>query len=104
TGELRVFPGAASGYTFTIGSDASYTVVGTLELSGRDLYLLSGTMTSLQSGEAKDFFTNRTGRFVVERVAPGDYILRVNGFEEVAQITVDESENTYVDFGKLELR
>ncbi|MEQ9506072.1 MAG: fimbria/pilus outer membrane usher protein [Hyphomonas sp.] len=100
-GQFDVFPGAGAGYNFTIGSDAAYTVVGTLVTQGADLYLSTGTLTSLKSGEAQSFFTNRNGRFVVERVAPGVYELRVNGIEGSTRVTVNESEEAYVDLGNI---
>jgi outer membrane usher protein len=103
-GKFEVLPGSGSGYNFTVGSAASYTVVGILATEGRDLYLTSGTLTSLETGEATAFFTNRAGRFVVERVAPGDYVLRINGVEAAASISVLESEVTYVDVGNIVLR
>ena len=103
-GKFEVLPGSGSGYNFTVGSAASYTVVGVLAMEGRDLYLTSGTLTSLETGEATAFFTNRTGRFVVERVAPGEYSLRINGVDATASISVLESEVTYVDVGNIVLR
>jgi len=102
--EFKLLPGAGSGYNFTVGSDASLTIIGTLVTEGRDLYLTSGTLTSLKTGEAKAFFTNRTGRFVVERVAPGSYELRLNDGEEVTVITISESEDAYVDLGTISVR
>ncbi len=103
-GEFEVLPGAGSGYNFTVGSAASYTVVGVLAMEGRDLYLKSGTLTSLDTGETTAFFTNRTGRFVVERISPGEYSLKITGVEAAATISVLESEVTYVDLGNIVLR
>lgn len=103
-GKFEILPGSGSGYNFTIGSAASYTVVGILAMEGRDLFLTSGTLTSLTTGEATAFFTNRAGRFVAERVAPGDYVLRINGVEATASISISESEVTYVDVGNIVLR
>ena len=96
-----MLPGAGSGYNFLIGSAASYTVVGVLASDTRDLYLSSGTLTSLESGEAYSFFTNRTGRFVVERIEPGEYLLRLNGDETSVNLVISESEESYVDLGKI---
>ncbi|ABI76841.1 fimbrial usher protein [Hyphomonas neptunium ATCC 15444] len=96
-----VMPGSGSGYNIVIGSDASYTIVGTLVSETRDLYLSTGTLTSQESGEAYAFFTNRTGRFVLERIAPGDYELRLDGDDFAVNLKITESEESYVDLGNI---
>lgn len=72
-GELRVFPGNLAGYKFTLGSDASNTVLGkALWPDKSPLNLKSGKLHS-DDGDEFTVFTNRTGRFVAEKVKFGKY-------------------------------
>ena len=73
-GELRVYPGNLAGYNFTLGSDAANTVLGkALWPDKSPLNLKSGKLRSADSGEEFTVFTNRTGRFVAEKVKFGKY-------------------------------
>lgn len=103
SGRFEILPGAASGYSFTVGSDASYTLVGTLLLDGEQLTLLSGMLVPEDGGDALPFFTNRAGRFVVERVSPGRYSLKANGIDGSAMLEIKSEDDPYVDIGQIEL-
>jgi len=72
-GELRVYPGNLAGYKFTLGSDAANTVLGkALWPDKSPLNLKSGKLRS-DDGDEFTVFTNRTGRFVAEKVKFGKY-------------------------------
>ncbi|WP_159437687.1 fimbria/pilus outer membrane usher protein [Ferrimonas marina] len=74
-GGYLLTPGTLTGHTIQVGSDASKTVIGTLLTP-------AGEPVSLRQGIASNgereirFFTNRGGRFVLEGVAPGDYLIQ----------------------------
>jgi len=106
SGTLNVFPSYGAGYRLQIGSDASRIAVGTLVGADGPLVLASGTIEGGGPGsgaakiEPRPFFTNRTGRFVADRLAPGPYRIMINGVE-VAQFSIPESSEGVVDVGVL---
>lgn len=71
-------PHYRSGYHFEVGSDASLAAVGTAQLpDGTPLTLVAG---ELRADDGRPFtpaktFTNRTGRFSVQGLAPGRYAI-----------------------------
>lgn len=85
-GQYQLFPGAASGYLVQVGSDASRVVLGTLlDPDGKPAALLGGTVSSLDDESFKPIsvFTNRSGRFVAEGLAPGRYQILLGGEDGV---------------------
>ena len=68
-----------------------------------DLYLASGSLVPSLGGEARKFFTNRSGRFVVERVKPGTYSLTIDGIDKSATVAVEEEDDALVDLGIITL-
>lgn len=100
-GVIDVFPGAGAGYAFTIGSDASRTVIGFLNgPDGAPVSLAVGVLTADSGDEAlnRQFFTNQSGRFVADKVAPGAYTLVLNG-AAIGAITVPDDGDPLVDVG-----
>lgn len=92
-GEIQLFPGHLAGYEVMLGSDAANTVIGSLFWpDGTPLVLTSGKVIS-DSGTESIVFTNRTGRFVAEKLAYGSYQLRFgeNDNEFSGQFEVAES-------------
>ena len=87
-GAYSVAGGAATGHHYMVGSDLSYTVLGVLvDDKGEPLSLARGEIVALQtpsnaqqaSGNQPQryrFFTNRSGRFVVEGIGVGRYQVR----------------------------
>ncbi|BDM65244.1 hypothetical protein NFHSH190041_26960 [Shewanella sp. NFH-SH190041] len=70
-GQLSLTPGALTGHSVTIGSDATLTVVGTLlQEDGHPVALLRGVANC--GDDSQLFFTNKGGRFVLEGVPPGE--------------------------------
>ncbi len=76
SGEVRLYPGNFSGYKYTLGSDAANTVLGkALWPDKSPLHLKSGKLYPENGGEEVVVFTNRTGRFVAEKVRFGKYTM-----------------------------
>lgn len=104
SGLINTFPGFGSGYRLTIGSDASRTALGVLQRNGAPLALVGGTVERIGAGggktEPRSFFTNRAGRFVADRLAPGRYRLMVGG-EAVGEFEIPANKEGVVDVGKI---
>lgn len=104
-GRIDVVPGAASGYAMQIGSAASNTVLGRIvNTNGEGAALLGGILKPISGDEAVEtpFFTNRTGRLVAQRVAPGRYQVMVFGSDApIAVIEVPEDSTGTIDVGAL---
>lgn len=83
-GTINLFPGYGSGYKATIGSDASHIAVGILVNVAGPVSLVGGLIeptepARLKTWKERTFFTNRTGRFVADRLEPGRYRLVLDG-------------------------
>jgi len=76
SGEVELYPGHLSGYKYTLGSDAANTIMGKVVWpGGTPLSLISGQLVPEDAGQTITIFTNRTGRFVAEKVKFGRYQL-----------------------------
>ncbi|HZV84126.1 MAG TPA: fimbrial biogenesis outer membrane usher protein, partial [Brevundimonas sp.] len=94
TGAFRVFPPYRSGYLLTVGSDYSFSAVGTLVgLDGAPLALVSGTATEVGAPDREPItlFTNRAGRFGLSGLRAGRWRLDMLG-EEPATYYIDVPE------------
>lgn len=90
--EYNITPGSQTGHLINIGSIASKTIIGTLEISSKKpLKLYQGQLVGQQ--KTYDFFTNRSGRFVVEGIAPGTYTIMVEGFSPTKLNVPETNEN-----------
>uniref|UniRef100_UPI0035CC8D72 hypothetical protein n=1 Tax=uncultured Sphingomonas sp. TaxID=158754 RepID=UPI0035CC8D72 len=103
--EISIFPGYGSGYRSMIGSDASHIVIGFLATDDGPVSLASGIIEPIDPALKKNwkergFFTNRAGRFVADRLAPGRYRLLLDG-KVAAEIEVTKDTEGVVDVGKL---
>ncbi|MCC2603633.1 hypothetical protein [Sphingopyxis yananensis] len=80
SGVINSFPGYGSGYHMMIGSDASHIASGYLIGPTGPLSLITGTVVAVDNDAQPDrpFFTNRSGRFVADRLSPGRYQLKVH--------------------------
>jgi outer membrane usher protein len=106
-GVINVFPGYGDGYRFMIGSDASHIAVGYLATSAGPLVLTAGTVTPVKVAskkpvEPRSVFTNRAGRFVADRLAPGTY--RLTTPEGHAEFTITAKKEGMTDVGTLHLQ
>lgn len=102
TGIINTFPGFGSGYRAEIGSDASRIATGYLVGPQGPLSLVGGTVEAVgdKKLEARAFFTNRSGRFVADRLAPGRYRLIVGG-EVVGEFEIMRETKGLIDVGTL---
>jgi outer membrane usher protein len=101
-GYYTVMPLPAGGYAVQLGSDAFYSVSGTLvDDSGQPVQLLAGTMRSLDRPEAKSvsFFTNRAGRFVAVGLVPGRHRIEMGQGIFTAEIDVAVNKDGSIDLG-----
>ena len=105
SGTLNVFPSFGSGYRMQIGSDASRIAVGSLIGADGPLPLVTGLIEGpgATKAEPRPFFTNRAGRFVADRLAPGDYRITIDG-AEVARFSIPEASEGVVNVGVLQVQ
>ncbi len=101
TGQLRVFPPFGAGYHLTIGSDASRIARGILVGPTGPLPLKPGLLEAVppDGRPPRPVFTNRTGRFVADGLAPGRYRLTVEGL--TFEFVVSQQTQGVVDVGTL---
>ena len=105
TGQLDVLPRWGAGYRVQIGSDASRMVLGVMRAEdGSPIKLLLGKLQRIdrKDEEVRDFFTNAAGKFVIEGVAPGRYLLRFADGRSV-EIEIGEDTEGLVNVGELEV-
>lgn len=97
-------PGAATGHLLTLGSDSAYTVKGILlDAAGQPVSYLQGEFVGEDT--KLSFFTNRTGRFYVQGVAPGTYKLIAGGASDKAKVvTIIAEEASLIDIGTITLK
>lgn len=90
SGIETVLPPYRSGYRLTVGTGATVTAFGFLNLSSGRAELVSGTVTSIDDPEfeAQPFFTNSVGRFAVIGLKPG-HSYEVRLFEPNATYRID---------------
>lgn len=104
---INVFPGYGSGYHAMIGSDDSHIAVGILIGPAGPVSLESGSIEPVDPARRKSwtprgFFTNRTGRFVADRLAPGRYRLLLPG-RAAAEFQVGKDAQGVIDVGTIHL-
>ena len=105
-GAFYVAPPRGGGYQLEVGSAAVITVIGILvnELDGTSINLTSGSAVSVlePSSEPVVFFTNRTGKFALSGVAPGDYKIELFS-DPVRQfiLTIPDDDTTFYRAGKI---
>lgn len=102
SGIINSFPSYGSGYRAMIGSDASRIVTGYLTGSTGPLSLVGGTVVSLDENnpQERQFFTNRSGRFVADRMAPGRYGLKIGG-AVIGEFVVPKDMEGLIDVGTI---
>lgn len=89
------YPTYRSGTFVRLGSDANVLLDGTLQYKDNTPVALQAGSISLvgQSGAAPEtFFTNRAGRFRIEKLKPGQYVMQLYSFPGVTlPLTVPEN-------------
>ena len=108
TDEIKVFPSQNSGYKVRVGTDPTVLVIGRLNSSAETPVSLSvGKLVSIENSDSEpiDFFTNRTGRFVAERVPPGRYNMILMPDEVVVtELDIDTGEDGVVKLGTITVK
>lgn len=110
SGQIEVFPSFNSGFKIKIGSDPAALVIGVIVKSDdTPVSLKTGRLALVNKNqddlsEDIDFFTNRTGRFVAERVPPGIYrVTLMPGERIIKEIEVGEGEDGVVRIGTIKI-
>ncbi len=101
---FTLYPPPVAGYNIQLGSDASYSISGTLvDGTGEVVSLLAGQAVSLdrQDAEPVRFFTNRSGRFVAYGLVPGRHRISMGSGRLTAVINVTETEIGTIDLGEV---
>ncbi|WP_027134081.1 fimbria/pilus outer membrane usher protein [Geminicoccus roseus] len=105
-GVFDLFPPYRAGYAVTVGSDYTITALGTLQDREQvPVALVSGQAIELAEPDRPPvpFFTNATGRFVVQGLRPGRWRLQVDGSAGVAaEIVIPEGGMGLVELGELQ--
>lgn len=79
-GSYTVYPGYRSGTVIRLGSDANVMIDGTLVFhDGAPVALQAGSISLLAEPDAlpQAFFTNRAGRFRIDKLKPGRYAVQI---------------------------
>ncbi|MGR5063848.1 hypothetical protein [Photobacterium sp. DNB22_13_2] len=91
-----IVPGSLTGHAIHIGSDAVYTVIGRLQDSSSAAVALKSFNIVGENGRYSTF-TNRNGRFVVEGMQPGNYIIHQNTDPSIrASFILEEADDPLV--------
>lgn len=100
SGQIEVFPSFNSGFRVKVGTDPAALVMGVIShADGSPVSLITGRLSPVSIDEATalediDFFTNRTGRFVAERVVPGTYnIILMPGDRVIKEVEIGDGED-----------
>lgn len=100
-GTYSLVGGTNTGHVITIGSDLSYTVIGYVkDPTGEAIALQRGKISN--DDFSATLFTNRKGRFVVEGIGTGEYIIEFG--ERTAKITIEPAEISLVRLGSIRLQ
>ena len=103
-GEYRIAPGALTGAYIIVGDDAFRTAVATIERGAAPVALQFGTLTSVETGETRSFFTNRSGRAAFNALRPGRYrAVFAGGDGRGFEFEIDPGAPAYVELGVIEL-
>lgn len=103
-GGYVLLPGAASGLSVDVGGDAYHIViVNLLDPEGESIALVSGQLIDLETGGATSFFTNSTGRAVMNGLAPGSYRLLLPGKTLMLEFEVGADAPALVTLGKMRM-
>lgn len=86
------FPSYKRGTKLKLGSDAIYAIRGTIHYSDGDPVKYKALRFTSSSGEKVDTFTNGAGRFMVNNLKPGRYLVSVANTQESLAVTVEKGE------------
>ncbi|MEZ9595865.1 fimbria/pilus outer membrane usher protein [Shewanella sp. 10N.261.52.F9] len=100
---LTVSPGATTGHFFMIGSNSSYTAKGILKASnGEPISYLQGTISG--EGISLPFFTNKSGRFYIQGIGPGEYVITISSDNfKPSTLVIDQVDSHLIELGTLNI-
>lgn len=104
TGSFGLSAAYKSGYSLKVGSDFSLSAIGILEdRRGEPLALQSGTIKSEEDQDrAIVLFTNRSGRFSIQGLKPGNWIIVMNDNEKSRYaVSVRNESSNLIQLGTL---
>ncbi len=103
---IDVMPGVGQAYQYTLGSAESKSILGRVQdVDGKPVALLIGYIESRDAESAdgrREIFTNSTGRFVVDKLATGQYRLVFEGLGS-AVVAVPENAEGFIDVGTISI-
>lgn len=97
-----LFPSYKSGHLIYVGAPGQVSVRGSLLSEGKSLSLRTGFIID-QAGKRSPFFTNRSGRFLMENLVPGVYQLETDS-NQLSTFKIQEKSRGLIDIGELEVR
>jgi outer membrane usher protein len=104
-GRYVLEPGARSGMHIQIGSDLFRSALATLIYADEPVALASGRYRSIDNSAAQGaFFTNRAGRAIFEKLAPGRYVLTIEQLNLTGEFVVPYTNDALIRLGELALR
>jgi outer membrane usher protein len=97
-GGYKHVQGSRAAALITVGSDASYTVLGYfVDQESKGISLLQGTATL--GDTVYSIFTNKVGRFVIEGARPGIYDIHLGPFK--GSVNIESPDSNLVQVGKI---
>ncbi|WP_261818052.1 fimbria/pilus outer membrane usher protein [Vibrio gallicus] len=104
SGYYQIVPGSNTGHVVTVGSDESKTVIGTLKLSNGDAVILRNGVVSGE-GITRSIFTNKAGRFAIDRMKSGRYTVTIIGTPELTgDLIIEQTSDNLIYLQALTLR
>jgi outer membrane usher protein FimD/PapC len=100
-----IFPRYRSGHLIEFNSEQRHILIASLiDSLGKPVSLRTGHLKAVGStAQPIPFFTNRKGRFYIEHLTPGNYLVVIDGIneEQGISISVDKNSPAIVKLGKL---
>jgi outer membrane usher protein len=106
TGQFVLRPPLNAGYALTVGTDASYSLIGSVKQDGKGAAYIGGMLYSLDDPSAKPIpaFTNRNGRLVATGIKAGRYRLELATTPAISrEITISDGPQQLIDIGVIEV-
>ncbi|CAM3047662.1 hypothetical protein VIRA109638_11485 [Vibrio rarus] len=104
SGYYQITPGTYTGHTVLVGSDNTKTVIGSLlDAAGNPIVLRNGVIEG--QGLSRSIFTNKAGRFAIERMGDGEFSITIIGSPSFhGQLIIEDSEDNLIYLSPLTLQ
>lgn len=101
---IELVPSLRAGYRVDLGGDLQATLIATLTArNGEAIALATGRIFDDAGEQVARFFTNRTGRLVVEGLETGQYRIVMDGTGLQGAVAIAEGDAGLVDRGTIAL-